>query len=191
MGVAMMTDNARFDFEALPLAGAFVARMRPISDARGFFARMYCAREFGAGGVGGKLEQINIAHSQKKATLRGMHYQLPPKAETKIVAVMRGAVWDVVLDLRPSSATFGKYAAAELSADNGKIMCVPKGCAHGYLTLADDTMLVYLIDEYHAPELERGVRWDDPAFNIDWPLTPKVISARDKAFADFPAASNS
>ncbi len=177
--------DKRFDFNALPLAGAFVADIRRMGDARGVFARMFCAREFGDVGFSGRIEQISIAESTKKGTLRGMHYQLPPKAEAKIVSVIRGAVWDVVLDLRPSSATFGKYAAAELSADNGKMMCIPKGCAHGYLTLADDTQLAYLIDEYHAPDLERGIRWDDPAFAIDWPFAPKVMSARDKGFADF------
>lgn len=181
--------DKRFLFQSLPVAGAFVADIRKLGDARGFFARMFCMREFGEVGFSGRIEQVSIAESATKGTLRGMHYQLPPKAEAKIVSVIRGAVWDVVLDLRPSSPTFGKYAAAELSADNNRIMCVPKGCAHGYITLADKTTLSYLIDEYHAPDLERGVRWDDPAFAIDWPLAPVVISAKDKGFADFAAGA--
>ena len=181
----MRVMEKRFDFEALPLAGAFVARAKKIGDERGFFARRFCAREFAEQGLPAQFAQVNHAGSVKKGTLRGMHYQLPPKAETKIVSVVRGAVWDVILDLRPGSATFGEHAAAELSADNGKMMCVPKGFAHGYISLTDDAEIIYFVDEYYAPELERGIRWDDPAFNIPWPLAPAVMSERDRAFADF------
>ena len=175
----------RLQFEALPLAGAFVAGVKKAEDVRGGFARLFCAREFAGQGFAGRLEQINITASNKKGTLRGMHYQLPPKAENKIVCVVRGAVWDVIVDLRPDSATFGKHACAELSADNGKIMCAPKGFAHGFITLADDTHIIYLMDEYHAPDLECGFRWNDPAFNIPWPFAPVVMSERDCNFADF------
>jgi len=132
--------------------------------------------------------QVNNSLSAQKGTLRGMHYQLAPRAETKLVRCIRGALYDVILDLRPDSPTFGQSFGAELSAENRRMMVVPKGFAHGFITLADDTEAFYFVDEFYAPEQERGVRWDDPRFAISWPLAPVVLSDKDREHRDFDPA---
>jgi dTDP-4-dehydrorhamnose 3,5-epimerase len=172
-------------FTKTPLEGAWLVELEKRGDDRGFFARAFCAREFEAHGLATAFVQINDSLTAKKGTLRGMHYQLAPKAETKLVRCVRGALWDVILDLRPGSATFGRSFGAELTAENRRMMYVPKGFAHGFVTLADDTEAFYLVDECYAPEAERGVRWDDPRFRIEWPVAPVVLSDKDRAHRDF------
>ena len=150
-------------------------------DERGFFARMFCKREFAEQHLVQEFVQVNNSLAVMRGTLRGMHYQLPPKAETKIVRCVRGALLDVIIDLRQESSTFGRYFALELSADNRRMLYVPKQFAHGFITLEPDTEAIYLVDEYYAPEAERGIRWDDPRFAIEWPMEPTVLSDKDRS----------
>jgi dTDP-4-dehydrorhamnose 3,5-epimerase len=159
--------------------------MEKRGDDRGFFARMFCENEFAQAGLTPKFVQINNSLSAVKGTLRGMHYQLPPRAETKLVRCVRGKLWDVILDLRPSSPTFGRWFGAELSIENRLMMYVPRGFAHAILTLADETEVIYLVSEFYAPEHERGVRWNDPRFAITWPIEPSAISPKDARWPDF------
>jgi dTDP-4-dehydrorhamnose 3,5-epimerase len=175
-------------FTETPIAGAYLIDLEPRGDERGFFARFFCEREFGAHGLSTHFVQANNSLSVKRGTLRGMHYQLAPKAETKVVRCLRGALFDIVLDLRPGSPTFGKSFGAELSADNRRMMYVPKGFGHGFVTLTDDTEALYLVDEFYSPEHERGVRWDEPRFGIQWPVAPVVMSDKDRAYRDFDPA---
>jgi dTDP-4-dehydrorhamnose 3,5-epimerase len=172
-------------FTETPLEGAYLIDLEKKGDDRGFFARFFCIHEFGKLKLDGNVVQINNSLSAKKGTLRGMHYQLPPKAETKIVRCIRGAFCDVILDLRPGSSTFGKWFGAELSEENRRMMYVPKGFAHGFLTLEDDTEALYLVTEFYAPDRERCIRWNDPAFHIKWPFEPIIISPKDGNVPDF------
>jgi dTDP-4-dehydrorhamnose 3,5-epimerase len=171
-----------------PLAGAYLIDLEKRGDGRGFFARVFCEAEFGQHGLATRFVQVNNSLSAERGTLRGLHYQLPPRAETKVVRCIRGALCDVILDLRPASPTFGQSFSAELTADNRRMLYVPKGFAHGLITLADDTEAFYFADEFYAPELERGVRWDDPRFGIAWPIEPAVISDKDRRHPDFSPA---
>lgn len=175
-------------FTEPPLRGARVIDLEKRGDERGFFARAFCEREFAAQDLATRFVQMNNSLSAQKGTLRGMHYQLAPKAETKLVRCVRGALFDVILDLRRDSPTFGRSFGAELTAENRRMMYVPKGFAHGFITLTDDVEAIYLVDEFYAPELERGVRWDDPRFDIEWPIPPMVVSDKDRAHRDFDAA---
>ncbi len=175
-------------FTETPLKGAFLIDLEKRGDERGFFARAFCAKEFAAHGLATHFVQVNNSLSATKGTLRGMHYQLAPKAETKLVRCIRGALFDVILDLRRGSPTFGRSFGAELTADNRRMMYVPKGFAHGFITLSDAAESFYLVDEFYAPEFERGVRWNDPKFNIQWPIQPVVISDKDRAHRDFDPA---
>jgi len=175
-------------FHKASLPGAYVIELEKRGDERGFFARMFCEREFAAQGLATRFVQINNSASASKGTLRGLHYQLAPKAEAKVVRCIRGALYDVILDLRRDSPTFGKSFGAELSAENRLMMYVPKGFAHGFLTLTDFSEVVYLVDESYSPEQERGVRWNDPKFAIPWPAQPTVLSDKDRSFRDFDAA---
>jgi dTDP-4-dehydrorhamnose 3,5-epimerase len=175
-------------FTETPLAGAYVIDLEKRGDDRGFFARAFCEREFGAKGLATRFVQVNNSTSALRGTLRGMHYQLAPKAETKLVRCIRGALHDVILDLRPGSPTFGKSYGADITAENRRMMYVPKGFAHGFITLADDTEAFYFVDEFYAPEQERGVRWNDPRFGIAWPIAPQVLSDKDRAHRDFDMA---
>jgi dTDP-4-dehydrorhamnose 3,5-epimerase len=175
-------------FTETPLKGAFLIDLEKRGDERGFFARAFCEKEFSAHGLSSRFVQVNNSLSATKGTLRGLHYQLAPKAETKVVRCVRGALHDVILDLRPGSPTFGKTFAAELTAENRRMLYVPKGFAHSFITLADDTEVFYLTDEFYAPDLERGVRWDDPRFGIDWPAQPVVMSDKDRNYPDFDPA---
>ena len=169
-------------FEELAVAGAFLIKPEPRADERGHFARVWCRQELGSRGLVNHVEQINTGFSPRAGTLRGMHYQLPPHAEVKIARCTRGAAFDVVIDLRQGSPTYGRWAGARLSPLDGSMVYVPQGCAHGYLTLEDDTELVYLTSAPYAPGSARGVRHDDTAFGIDWPVAVRVISEADRAW---------
>jgi dTDP-4-dehydrorhamnose 3,5-epimerase len=172
-------------FAETPIPGAFLIELEKHGDERGFFARVFCEHEFANHGLVTQFVQVNNSLSAERGTLRGMHYQLPPRAETKLVRCIRGALYDVILDLRESSPTFGQSFGAELTADNRRMMYVPKGFAHGFITLADGTEAFYFTDEFYAPELERGVRWNDPRFRIQWPMEPVVLSEKDRNHRDF------
>ncbi len=174
-------------FTAGTVEGAFVIELERRSDERGFFARLWCAEELAGRGLDAGVAQINTAVSPRRGTLRGLHYQLAPHEEVKIVRCFRGAVFDVAVDLRPASATFRRWMGVELSADNARLLYVPQGCAHGYLTLSDDVELVYLTSRPYAPQAARGLRYDDPAFGIDWPAEVTVISDNDRSWAPFAA----
>ncbi len=172
-------------FNETPLKGAYTIELEKFGDDRGFFARFFCKKEYEALGLDNEIVQINNSLSKDKGTLRGLHYQLAPKSETKIVRCVKGALYDVILDLREGSETFGKWFAAELTPENRTMMLVPKGFGHGFLTLTEDTEALYLVTEYYAPELERGIRWNDPKFDIKWPFDPVIISDKDKNHPDF------
>lgn len=173
-------------FVPTPLPGAFIIELDKREDDRGFFARFFCEREFAEAGLDTRFVQINNSLSKDRGTLRGMHYQLGPAAETKVVRCLHGALWDAVLDLRPGSATFGQSFGARLSAENRRMM--PRGFAHGFLTLEGDTEALYLVSAFYEPRRERGVRWDDPHFAIAWPAKPRVISEKDTQQRDFDPA---
>lgn len=172
-------------FVKTPLEGAYVVELDMKSDDRGFFSRFYCTKEFAAMGLENNFIQVNNSLSHHQGTLRGMHYQLPPKGEAKLVRCVQGSLYDVILDVRPDSPTFGQSFGCELSARNRRMMYVPKGFAHGFLTLEDETEALYLVSEFYSPEHERGIRWNDPAFNIAWPKAVIVISDKDKGHPDF------
>ena len=172
-------------FIQTPLPGAFVIELERNGDDRGFFARLFCEREFAAAGLVNRFVQINNSLSGRRGTLRGLHYQLAPSAEVKLMRCVRGAIFDVVLDLRVDSPTFAKWFGVELTADNRKMMYVPKGFAHGLLTLTDDTEVIYPVSDYYAPQHERGIRFDDPRFGIEWPLDPVEVSGKDRGWPNF------
>lgn len=172
-------------FRESKIAGAFEIDLERKFDDRGFFARSWCKREFEDQGLDSKLVQCSISFSTSRGTLRGMHYQTAPFAETKLVRCTQGAIYDVVLDLRPGSATFREWIAVILTAESRNMIYVPKGCAHGFLTLQDQTEVFYQMSEIYNPESARGVRWDDPAFQIVWPDSVEAISERDRSYPDF------
>jgi dTDP-4-dehydrorhamnose 3,5-epimerase len=167
------------------LAGVFEVHIEPQYDARGFFARTWCQNEFAARGLNSRLVQSSISFNTRKGTLRGMHHQVAPYAETKVVRCTRGAIYDVVLDLRPQSPSFKDWIAVVLTAESRNMIYVPEGCAHGFLTLEDDSEVFYEISEFYNAESARGVRWDDPNFRITWPEKVEVISERDRAYPTF------
>jgi dTDP-4-dehydrorhamnose 3,5-epimerase len=167
----------------LPLAGAFVVEPERLADERGFFARTYCAREFAQRGVTTRFVQCNTSFNRLRGTLRGLHYQQGPHAEAKLVSCTRGAIFDVVVDVRPDSPTYRRWHGVELSEQNARLLYVPEGFAHGFQTLRDDTTVFYQMGEFHAPESARGIRWDDPCLGIAWPpADARVISARDLSY---------
>jgi dTDP-4-dehydrorhamnose 3,5-epimerase len=165
--------------------GAFIIRPEQIVDSRGFFARVFCQREFEAHGLNPNLVQCNISFNREKGTLRGMHYQIAPHREAKLVRCTSGAIFDVIVDLRSDSPTCRKWLGVELSTENRTMLYVPEGFAHGYLTLTDNTEVFYQVSELYVPTFERGVRWNDPAFGIRWPEQPRVISDKDGRHPDF------
>jgi dTDP-4-dehydrorhamnose 3,5-epimerase len=167
------------------LPGVFEICIEPHTDERGFFARSWCENEFEAHGLDSRLVQCNISHNIRKGTLRGMHFQAPPDAEAKVVRCTRGGIYDVVLDLRPESPTYKSWIAAVLTDANRNMLYIPEGCAHGFLTLEDETEVFYQMSEFYHAESARGVRWNDPAFNISWPGKVEVISQRDKTYPNF------
>jgi len=168
-------------FVETKLKGAFVITPDLIEDERGFFARTFCRREFEDHGLNPDLVQCNLSFNKKKGTLRGMHYQASPHAEVKLVRCTAGAVYDVIIDLRSASPTFKQWLSVELTAENRKMLYIPKGFAHGFQTLADNTELIYHHSAYYSPEYERGLKFDDSGLSIDWPLPVDVISARDQS----------
>ncbi len=169
-------------FTESSLAGAYLIEMERIEDDRGFFARSFCADEFAAHGLSTHMPQCSVSFNSRSATLRGLHYQSDPHAEDKLVRCTAGAVFDVVVDLRAGSPTRGRWLGVELTADNRRALWVPKGFAHGFITLADRSEVLYMMSVPHAPGSARGVRWNDPAIAIDWPLEPEHMSDRDAAY---------
>jgi len=173
-------------FHETSIPGAFLIDVGRQHDERGAFARIWCAEEFAAQGLNARLAQCNVSVNTRAGTLRGMHYQAAPREETKVVRCIRGAIHDVLIDLRPASAAFKTWYAAELSADNQRMLYVPQGVAHGFQTLVDDSEVLYLISEFHSLEHARGVRWDDPAFGVRWPAAvSRSMSDRDRGYPDF------
>jgi len=167
-------------FIPTPLSGAYLIELEKKLDDRGFFARFYCANEYNNLNLDTNIVQINNSYSSYKATLRGIHYQLSPNAETKIIRCIKGSLYDVVVDLRKESPTFLKWYGAELNEDNRYMLYVPKGFGHAFITLADNTEALYLVTEFYNSERERGIKWDDPLINIKWPINPAVISEKDQ-----------
>jgi dTDP-4-dehydrorhamnose 3,5-epimerase len=165
--------------------GVFVIELDKKEDERGFFARSWCQQEFDEHGLNPRLVQCNISYNAKKGTLRGMHYQVDPYCEAKLVRCTRGAIFDVILDLRPTSPTFEQWLAVNLTEVNYKMLYIPESLAHGFQTLVDETEVFYQMSEFHHPECARGIRWDDPAFGINWPLVNPIISKKDKMYRDF------
>jgi dTDP-4-dehydrorhamnose 3,5-epimerase len=172
-------------FHETKLPGAFEIRVEPKPDERGFFARTWCQKEFEEHALKSKLVQCSVSFNARKGTLRGLHYQAAPYPETKLVRCTRGAIYDVVVDLRPDSPTFKDWIAVVLTAIDRNMFYVPEGCGHGFLTLEDETEVLYQMSEFYHPELSRGVRWDDPSFQIVWPGEVTLISERDRTYPNF------
>ena len=175
------------EFTETTLKGAYVVRLRKIEDDRGYFARAWCCDEFLQQGLNPAIVQLNVGFSHRRGTVRGMHYQLAPHAEAKFIRCTRGAIYDVIIDLRERSPTFGRWYGLELAPDNGLMLYAPEGFAHGYQTLQDDTEMYYLTSAHYAPAAARGVRYDDPTFGVTWPLPVSLISMADRQWPDFPA----
>lgn len=172
-------------FHELELSGAHLIELEPHRDERGFFARTWCRREFEQAGLETRVAQRSLSYSERRGTLRGMHFQAPPRQEVKLIRCVRGALHDVIVDLRPGSATLGEHLAVELTADGRRALYVPEGFAHGFQTLQDDTEVHYQMSEFYAPEHARGYRPDDPSFGIDWPVAPAIVKDRDRQWPDF------
>jgi dTDP-4-dehydrorhamnose 3,5-epimerase len=172
-------------FHNTKLPGVFEIQLEPRLDERGFFARSWCQREFEEHGLNPHVVQCNVSFNTRKGTLRGMHYQMAPYPETKIVRCTHGAIYDVAVDLRSQSPTFKQWFAMVLSAVNRRMLYIPEGCAHGFLTLEDQTEILYQMSEFYHPDAACGVRWNDPAFQIAWPAKVEVISTRDRSYPDF------
>lgn len=167
-------------FLPTPLAGAYVVEIEPREDDRGFFARSFCQEEFEKLGLNPRIAQTNVSFNKRRGTLRGMHYQAAPHAEAKLVRCTQGAMWDAIVDLRPDSPSYRRWHAVELSAANRRALYVPEGFAQGFQTLADETEVLYLMSQFYRPEAARGLRWDDPAFGIAWPIADPQLSERDR-----------
>lgn len=167
------------------LEGAFLIEPERLEDKRGFFARTWCKREFEDNGLNTNLVQCNISYNKQKGTLRGMHHQVYPSEEVKLVRCTSGAIYDVIVDIRPGSPSYKLWIAVELSAENRKMIYIPGGFSHGFMTIEDDTEVFYQMSAFYAPEYARGIRWDDPAFGIEWPKEIAVISEKDKSYPDF------
>ncbi len=172
-------------FTQTNLNGLFVIEPERLEDERGFFARTWCRREFETNGINVDFVQCNISFNKKKGTLRGMHYQTVPNEEVKLVRCTSGAIYDVIIDLRHDSETFKQWISVELTSENRKMIYIPEGFAHGFLTLEDNTEVFYQMSVYYSPESARGVRWNDSAFSIRWPIDVKVISDKDNKYPDF------
>ena len=175
-------------FKETKLPGAFVIDIEPHDDSRGFFALTWSAAEFAAHGLNPTLVECNTSFNKRQGTLRGMHFQAPPRAQVKVVRCTAGAIFDAIVDLRPESPTFKQWIGVELSAANHRTLYIPEGFAHGFQTLTDETEVLYQMSEVYAPELAGGVRWDDPAFGIEWPSCEtgeRIIIARDREYPDF------
>ena len=167
-----------------PIAGAWLVAPEPRDDDRGFFARLWSREEFASKGLRADFIQCNNSFSRLKGTLRGLHYQLPPHGEAKLVRCIRGRVFDVMVDMRPGSATERKWFGAEITAENRSLVYVPEGCAHGYLALDDDCEVIYMATAPYVADAERGVRWNDPGIGITWPVEPTILSTKDRQWPD-------
>ena len=172
-------------FTPTALQDAFIVDLQAHTDERGFFARTWCPEEFAAQGLDPNLAQCSVSFNRHKGTLRGMHLQLPPFAEAKLVRCVHGAIYDVIIDLRLDSASYRQWVGVELTAQNRRALYVPKGFAHGFMSLADDSEVLYMISEFYAPEYARGIRWNDDQFNIQWPGAVKVMSDKDQVYPDY------
>jgi dTDP-4-dehydrorhamnose 3,5-epimerase len=172
-------------FHETKLRGAFIIDIQEFGDERGFFARAWCKREMQEHGLSVALAQANVSLSTKKGTMRGMHYQINPHEESKLVRCTRGSLYDVIVDLREDSPTFKDWIGVELTADNHRMLFVPEGFAHGFVTLEDDTEAYYMVTEFYTPGAEQGLRYNDPALGIEWPVTISVISDKDASWPDF------
>lgn len=174
------------EFTTTKIPGVFVISLNRLTDDRGYFARAFCRAEFRARGLDFSPVQANISYNEKKGALRGLHYQAAPFGEAKLIRALKGCIFDVAVDIRPESSTYGKWAGVELSCDNKKALFLPPGCAHGFQSLVDDSEVFYLVDAPYEPLAGRGFRWDDPFFKIDWPITPPpVISEQDKTWGAY------
>ncbi len=172
-------------FTETPLKGAYIIELERIEDERGFFARSWCAREFAEHGLNPNLVQCNVSFNKKKGTLRGMHYQASPHEEAKMLRCTKGSLYDVIVDLRKNSPTFKQWFSMDLTAENNKQLYIPEGFAHGFLTLEDGTEIFYHMSEFYYPQSALGVRYDDPAFGIEWPISDWIISEQDRGYPDF------
>jgi dTDP-4-dehydrorhamnose 3,5-epimerase len=172
-------------FSETRFRGVFAIDLDRHDDQRGSFARTFCAKEFAVHGLPISFVQCNISYNRRRGTLRGMHFQAAPCGEGKLVRSVRGAIHDVLIDLRRCSSTYREWTAFELSAETGRALYIPPGFAHGFQTLTDDADVFYQMTEFYEPQLSRGVRWNDPAFNISWPIEMPILSERDASFADF------
>ncbi|MDB5945275.1 MAG: rfbC [Ramlibacter sp.] len=172
-------------FTTTALAGATIVDVERREDPRGYFGRTYCEREFAAHGLPTRMVQTNMSLTRKSGTLRGMHYQVAPNAEDKLVRCVRGTIWDAIVDIRPESPTYCGWIGVELSEANGRMLLVPKGFAHGFVTLTDDAAVTYQVSEFYTPAAEKGARHDDPAFGIDWPVPVTDMSDKDRSWPDF------
>jgi dTDP-4-dehydrorhamnose 3,5-epimerase len=172
------------------IEGAFVIRPQPREDERGFFARTYCQDEFGKHGIDLRVVQRSVSFNRRRGTLRGMHYQVDAHQEDKLVSCTSGSIYDVIVDLRPGSGSYRRWFAATLTAEGFESLYVPRGCAHGFITLVDNSVVAYEISEFYHPESARGVRYDDPAFAVEWPMAPAVINARDANYPLYEAGAS-
>ena len=173
-------------FTKTEIEGMFLVTLQPREDERGYFSRVFCKNEFSDAGIRDfEIVQINEAKTKEKGVIRGLHWQGVPKEEAKFFECLEGEIFDVVSDVRPDSPTFGKWVGTRLKAGEKKLIYIPRGVAHGYQTLTENCKVQYMVSEFYAPETEQGIRWDDPLFNIQWPLTPSFVSEKDRGFADF------
>jgi dTDP-4-dehydrorhamnose 3,5-epimerase len=173
------------NFIPTPLPGAYVVELDRRNDDRGFFARTWCKREFEEAGLDTALMQCSVSHNERRGTLRGMHWQAAPHGEVKLVRCTRGAIYDVILDLRPESPAYLQHFGVELTAESGRALYIPEGLAHGFVTLEDASEVFYQMSAFYEPAFARGVRWNDPAFGIEWPVSEPLLHPRDAAYADF------
>lgn len=172
-------------FKETGLKGAYAIEIKKLEDERGFFGRSWCQKEFDEHNLISTIVQANVSYNIRKGTLRGMHYQVSPYEETKLVRCTRGAIYDVIIDLRSDSSTYKQWFGITLSAENYKMLYVPENFGHGFITLEDDTEVTYQVSQFYTPGAEKGIRWDDPTFNIQWPVAPVIISDKDRSHTDF------
>ena len=172
-------------FHGTELEGAYIIELEKMEDNRGFFARNFCQKELQDHGLASTVAQANVSYNTRAGTLRGMHYQISPYEETKLIRCTRGALYDVIVDLRPDSPGYRRWIGVELTASNYRMLYVPASFAHGFITLEDDTEVTYFVSEFYTPGAECGLRWDDPQFNIKWPHSVDVISGKDASWPDF------
>jgi dTDP-4-dehydrorhamnose 3,5-epimerase len=184
-GTHAATGAYQIIFTETKLAGAYIIEPELLRDQRGFFSRMWCQREFAVRGLGAGFVQGNLSCNAHTGTLRGLHYQVAPDAENKLVRCTRGSLYDVIVDLRPASPTCREWFGVELSAGNYRMLYVPEGFAHGFLTLENNTEVIYEVSQFYRPESERGLRYDDPAFGIEWPIRVTVVSEKDRSWSNF------